>query len=235
MESLTKGPVIQPNDKDSLQQYEDMAQVTYDTLESMGYLNEMNADNLEKVIKRLPKRMQAKFAERLKRLESEGHAMSTFKDVVDFLKERAFVLNHPFFSVERCENVVTRVKSRGKLPVNPKSPFFVNMTATKGAPCPMCHQTHRLYQCETFKSKSPKERNDFVKQHKICFNCISSSLHNSRKCKSTIRCKVEGCGQAHYTLLHFHEPKEEADKGTVNQTNEVNQDLMTDQGTSCNT
>ena len=125
VESLTKGPVIQPNDKDSLQQYADMAQVTYDTLESMGYLNEMNADNLEKVIKRLPKWMQAKFAERLKRLESEGHVMPTFKDVVDFLKERAFIMNHPFFSAERCENVVTRVKSRGKLPVTPKSPFFV--------------------------------------------------------------------------------------------------------------
>ena len=98
VESLTKGPVIQPNDKDSLQQYADMAQVTYDTLESMGYLNEMNADNLDKVIKQLPKWMQAKFAERLRRLASEGHAMSTFEDVVDFLKERAFVLNHPFFS-----------------------------------------------------------------------------------------------------------------------------------------
>ena len=46
---------------------------------------------------------------------------------------------------------------------------------------------------------------------------------------------MEGCGQAHHTLLHFHEPREEADKGTVNQTNEVNQDLMIDQGTSCNT
>ena len=77
MEFLTKGPVIQPNDKDSFQQYVDMAQVTYDTLESMGYLNEINADNFEKVIKRLPKWIQAKFAERLKRLESEGHAMPT--------------------------------------------------------------------------------------------------------------------------------------------------------------
>ena len=139
VESLTNGPVIQPNEKDSFQQYADMAQVTYDTLESMGYLNEMNVDNLEKVIKRLPKWMQDKFAERLKRLESEGHAMLTFKDVVDFLKERAFVLNYPFFSAGRCENVVTRVLSRGKLPVTPKSPFFVNMTAIKGEPCPMCH------------------------------------------------------------------------------------------------
>lgn len=86
-----------------------------------------------------------------------------------------------------------------------------------------------------FKSKSPKERNDFVKQHKICFNCISSSLHNPRKCKSVIRCKVEGCGKAHHTLLHFIEPKQEVAQGAVNQNNEVNQDLTPDQGTSCNT
>jgi len=102
-----------------------MTQVTYDTLESMGYLNEMNADNLEKVIKWLPKWMQAKFAERLKRLESEGHAMPTFKDVVDFLNERAFVLNHPSFSAGSHKNTVTRMKTRGKPPVTPKSPFFV--------------------------------------------------------------------------------------------------------------
>ena len=47
VESLTKGPVIQANDKESLQQYADMAQVTYDTLESVGYLSEMNADSLK--------------------------------------------------------------------------------------------------------------------------------------------------------------------------------------------
>ena len=64
VESLTRGPVIQAIDKESLQQYADMAQVTYDTLESVGYLSEMNADNLEKIIMGLPKRMQAKFAER---------------------------------------------------------------------------------------------------------------------------------------------------------------------------
>ena len=116
VESLTKRPVIQANDKESLQQYADMAQVTYDTLQSVGYLSEMNADNLEKVIMRLSKWMQAKFAERLKHLESEGHMIQTFKDVVDFLKERAFVLNHPFFSSGSGENVSPKVKSRIKPP-----------------------------------------------------------------------------------------------------------------------
>jgi len=35
--SLTKGPAMQANDKDSLQCYADTAQVTYDTLESNEY------------------------------------------------------------------------------------------------------------------------------------------------------------------------------------------------------
>ena len=37
VEPLTKRPVIQPNDKNSLQQYANTAQVTYGILESMGY------------------------------------------------------------------------------------------------------------------------------------------------------------------------------------------------------
>ena len=40
----------------------------HDTLESVGYLSEINVDKLEKVIMRLPKWTQAKFADRLKRL-----------------------------------------------------------------------------------------------------------------------------------------------------------------------
>ena len=161
VESLTKGPVIQANDKESLQQYADMAQVTYDTLESVGYLSEMNADKLEKVIMRLPKWMQAKFAERLKGLESEGHMMPTFKDIVDFLKERAFVLNHPFLSRGSGENVSPKVKSRIKPPqVNPKVPVYVNMTSVRGEHCPMCRQAHRFYQCEILNPS--RQRNEMT-------------------------------------------------------------------------
>ena len=117
----------------------------------------------------------------------------------------------------------------GKPPVAPKSPFCVKMTVAKAAPCPMCRQPHRLYQLEAFKSKSPKQRLISTQ------NALTVSVHlYTRKCKSTIRCKLEGCGQAHHTLLHFHEPKEEVDQGTVNQNSEVNQDSVADQCTSCN-
>ena len=146
VESLTKGPALQANDKDSLQRYADTAQVTYDTLESIGYLSEMKIDNLEKVIARLPRWMQSKIAEDLKNLERKGQTMPNFKDIVDFLKERAFVQSHPFFTKSGT----------------PKG-FTYSVTATNPESCAMCHQHHPLYRCEVFKSKSPRERNDFVK------------------------------------------------------------------------
>ena len=98
VDTLTKGPSIGSNDNVALQKFVDEAQVMFETLKSMNSLAEMNVDNLEKIISRLPKWMQSKFAEHLKKIELGGRAMPTFKDVVDFLRERANVANHPFFS-----------------------------------------------------------------------------------------------------------------------------------------
>ena len=50
VDTLTKGPMIAPNDKQGLRKYADDAQVMYDALNSMGCLGEMNADNLDKMI-----------------------------------------------------------------------------------------------------------------------------------------------------------------------------------------
>ena len=53
-----------------------------------------------------------------------------------------------------------------------------------------------------FKSKSVPERRELVYRKGICFNCINSTRHLSKSCKSPIRCKVPGCGKSHHTLLH---------------------------------
>ena len=98
VDSLTKGPIIAPNDKQGLRKYADEAQVVYDTLKYMDGLSEMNVDNLEKIVLRLPKWAQGKFGEYLKKIERDGSAMPTFRHIVDFLKDRADVANHPFFS-----------------------------------------------------------------------------------------------------------------------------------------
>lgn len=81
-----------------------------------------------------------------------------------------------------------------------------------------CVRSNPLYRCEVFKSKSPEERGEFVERKRICFNCINWKDHNSRSCKSPVRCKSLGCGKLHHTLLHRSTPpvekKRKADTGT---------------------
>ena len=124
VDALIKGPVIAPQDRHGLRRYADTAQVMYDTLESMDCLGEMNTDNLEKMILRLPKWAQTKFREHLKNLERQGRVMPTFKDVVNFLNDWADVANDPFFS-----NRVSDMKTpNSKTP----APKFTSL-ATEGA------------------------------------------------------------------------------------------------------
>ena len=235
VDTLVKGPVIAPQDKEGLQRYADKAQVMYDTLEAMNCLGEMNTDNLEKMILRLPKWAQAKCREHLKKLEHQGRIMPTFKDVVNFLNDRADVANHPFFSSSSTETKPTNSKRPNTN--DQTSPFKFTTLTTKGAKkdsedsnpevskdrktgnCPMCGRSHPLYHCEMFKSKPVEERAEFVKKKRICFNCINSVEHSSRSCKSSARCRAPECGKAHHTLLHLLRPSPE--RNVVHQANNV--------------
>ena len=177
----------------------------------MACLGEMNTDNLEKIIPRLPKWAQTKFREYLKNLESQGRVMPTLKDVVNFLNDRAEVANHPFFS-----NPVSEVKTQNSKTPTPKFTSLATEGATnqsenvnaakqnkKTVKCPMCTRSHPLYRCETLKSKPLEERHEFIKRNCICFNCINSIEHSSRSCKSSVRCQKPECGKRHHILLHI--------------------------------
>lgn len=74
-----------------------------------------------------------------------------------------------------------------KPPQNSKSCFFCNLT------------THTIYHCPDFKSKSPKERYDIVKQARHCISCLGN--HSFKQCQSTKRCLT--CKKPHHTMLHF--------------------------------
>ena len=55
--------------------------------------------------------------------------------------------------------------------------------------------------CVKFKQKTAIERKNFVKEQKLCFNCLSKA-HMLKECQSEFRCRVDGCRQKHHTLLH---------------------------------
>lgn len=76
-----------------------------------------------------------------------------------------------------------------------KSPkaFF---TTTKN--CPICKTEHVLMKCCKFLAMNAKERNDTVRNLRICSNCLYS--HGEQKCISKKTCKL--CDKSHHTLLH---------------------------------
>ncbi|XP_068750831.1 uncharacterized protein [Montipora capricornis] len=210
IDALTKGPVIAPQDKE---RFADTALVMYDTLALMNCLTEMNASNLEKVILRLPRWLHDRFREHLAKLQKQGIIMPTFLDAVKFFNDRAEVANHPFFTQNSYESRLPRRPEDGrKLHVRHLSTLTTNGSGAKVKPdtnkamriikCMLCSQSHPLYCCDAFKSKSVEQRREFVFKKNICFNCGNSRDHLAKSCTSTNRCKVPGCGRPHHSLLH---------------------------------
>ncbi|XP_028404013.1 uncharacterized protein LOC114526628 [Dendronephthya gigantea] len=167
VDTLTKSPNIALNNNEMLEKFADETQVMFDTLKSLDCLGKMNVDNLEKMILRLLKWMQSKFAEHLRKSEQCGRVMPTFKDVVDFLRERASVANHQFFSYSsmggKAEGVPSsggkqHVKGQTILTMNANSKPPGNEVAT----CPTCAKPHPLYRCQLFRAKTAEEPGDFI-------------------------------------------------------------------------
>ena len=71
-------------------------------------------------------------------------------------------------------------------------------TTTKN--CPLCSESHRLYQCEKFKSMSVKDRRSKASELSVCFNCLIPG-HITKNCNSDKRCLT--CKLHHHTFLHI--------------------------------
>ncbi|XP_063636012.1 uncharacterized protein LOC134806617 [Cydia splendana] len=68
--------------------------------------------------------------------------------------------------------------------------------------CPVCNQTHFLFNCETFRALPIESRIQKAKESKVCLNCLRPG-HLEKSC-NLVPCKY--CKQRHNTLLHLHEP-----------------------------
>jgi len=71
--------------------------------------------------------------------------------------------------------------------------------SVKVAPCQKCERSHQIYTCKHFLKLSPGDRMKFVRENKLCWNCLKVSSHIAKACKSN-SCKT--CGKRHNTLLH---------------------------------
>ncbi|CAG7720965.1 unnamed protein product [Allacma fusca] len=79
--------------------------------------------------------------------------------------------------------------------------------------CSFCQGEHYNYSCKKLLDKPVGERLTFVKETKVCTNCLSPT-HATKDCHSKKLCKK--CSKNHHTLLHkdipdsFNKPKVQA-------------------------
>ena len=207
---IVEGPQIKNADVTGLSDLSVQMQNCALTLVQMGYEADVNSsDNLVKLVKRLPVHLQSKWADRAGSLTLAG-AEPTFMDLAGFVEEKALLANTMYGRIvgatpdkERSSKPPPKVKP----PLSKGSTFA---TLSEDGPqantasiliCPLCTGQHRLWKCELMKAKSPEERKGFVRQARLCDNCLGSG-HMAKDCRSKMRCQVNGCGWKHHTMLH---------------------------------
>lgn len=70
-----------------------------------------------------------------------------------------------------------------------------------GLNCPLCTASHWFSQCRDFKRRSVSDWYQFVRENKLCYNCLVLG-HYTSACPKASFCKVDGCEDKHSTFLH---------------------------------
>ena len=71
---------------------------------------------------------------------------------------------------------------------------------TRTLSCWLCKNNHRSINCKYFLAKSPTERNNFVFDNKLCFNCLSKG-HQLNDWKSDFRFREDSYNGKHHTYF----------------------------------
>lgn len=123
-------------------------------------------------------------------LAATSRKFPTFEEIRIFLDKRCRAL-------ENSDNNSIRQRSnQGAIKFSTQTKAHSAITVK----CPVCSESHHVYQCEGFKQQDVKQRYAIVKEAGLCVNCLRDS-HVKKDCKSTSNCK--NCNKRHNTLLHM--------------------------------
>ena len=68
--------------------------------------------------------------------------------------------------------------------------------------CYVCAGNHQVSQCKSVEEDDAREEIVIVKEKKLCYNCLTTRTHISRRCYRPAAYNVPGCSLKHARLLH---------------------------------
>ena len=212
IETLKEGKIT--HNATQMQKLVDDLSMAKTTLESLNMLSEVdNQYTILEILQRCPDSVQCKWHKRALTFKDANGYYPGFSVFVDFVSKLSKTWCDPVYGKDALKSFkqqylksVTSHTTEVK-PLRDNDRDRVSNTAQRSStlattrPCVVCNQSHRLYQCEPFKSKQPDERFQIVKSNKLCFNCLLP-YHNSRNCRKPSQCSVPNCGLKHSKFLH---------------------------------
>ncbi len=211
VKALTEGPSIKSEDGNALVQFSIQLTSCTNTLKEIGSLGKLDhPENLKRVIDRLPFGMRLKWRDTVDRIIENEERDVRIEDVRKFVTAKARAATHPIFGKVVNEQRGKQDDNKGKRHANPRANGFATQgdnpkgkaqddTTSRGS-CP-CNANHWLSRCDKFRKLPIAERMTFVRNNKLCLNCLTTG-HFVRACPKPSFCKVEGCTGKHSTFLH---------------------------------
>ena len=210
-------------DNQSLQDLADDLRCCRETLDTMGYLNELNnRSSLLLIVDKLPYHLRARWLREVHKIKSTKLRPPNVDDVMQFVTTAAEEVRDPVFG-KITQKGSTKGDTRPKFnkasdrrtnfgiqttssATNPDDKPKIKPTSSPLEPCPSCGQTHHLNQCNAFKALRVKDRLAFVQRKKLCVNCYKPG-HLGKDCPRPSVCSVQGCGKKHNKYLHLPRPQ----------------------------
>ncbi len=219
IDRITKCPALKMHDSEALRSYADRMRTTYEIMSSMGMLSEVdNRDKIVEVVKKLPCNIRGKWQNRSQDYKEKHKKYPSFIDLVQFIEKYAKQENDPVHGSNLYSEQSPQRSHRGQRSVG----TIMNTVTNQSSPgnstgvgsshsqldpnykCRVCAQNHTIIHCEKFKSMGAKERLAFIRDQRLCFNCMRSSSHLAHECRLQKICTIGNCNKdkLHHPMLH---------------------------------
>jgi hypothetical protein len=228
IDKVTKGGLIRDGDSEKLLQLARDMENCQINLTQLGCESEINAQsNLERIVARLPRYIQAEWAKEAFALLEKGK-IPTFKNLTSFVTLKAKLASSAFgklIGAKPQDDKYPRSKR------NPQGASFAAEGGLKILTCYHCKKTgHLLERCFSFRKEPLNIRRDVVRNEKLCNLCLCKG-HFEKQCRRKETCMVAECGQRHHSLLH-PVPQSKEEKESLKVEEQVDKNSKTEGETS---
>ena len=209
MSDIDKFRPIRLNERKDLESFARLLDEVVEKLESIGRSDELkNGFLYEKLLKKFPGKMLIDWEKRFDNKLKHDSEISAVKELLKWIQIEAEYMKRAIEILGVKEDIKQEFSKQtfcSGAVYNGKQDNF-NSSNIKKHPsykreCQNCKKDHYLDQCPEFKTKTELERQNIIRDLKLCFNCFRRN-HYAQACFKPSLCRIKGCAIKHHHLLH---------------------------------